>query len=110
MRRLARFASLPCRTTMWDRFAPRVRKIIFSALEQAGRRGQEEAWADHFLIALTLDENSAAAYMLRWAAIDPASLRAMVEAKLPPAPPLPRRAESLSVFALHVLDVATGEA
>jgi ATP-dependent Clp protease ATP-binding subunit ClpC len=95
---------------MWDRFAPRLRKTIFTALEQAGRHGQEEAWAEHLLIALTLDEISAATFMLRHAHIDPGAVRAAIEARLPAAEPLPQRAESLSVFGLHVLDVATGEA
>jgi cytochrome P450 len=95
---------------MWDRFAPRLRKTIFAALEQAGRCGQEGAWAEHLLLALTLDEHSAATFMLRRGGIDPAALRAAIELQVPRAEPLPRRAQSLSILALHVLDVATGEA
>ncbi|CAN5594667.1 hypothetical protein BH09PLA1_BH09PLA1_32470 [soil metagenome] len=94
---------------MWDRFAPRLRKSIFAALEEAGRRGQLEATAEHLLIVIARDDDSAAAFMLDRARVDRARLIDSLAANAALAPALPRRGETLSSSLLHVLDVAGQE-
>lgn len=61
-------------SSMWKKFAPRLRKTIVFALEEAGRRGEERAGVDHLLLAIAHDEDSATAMMLSHCGIDPADL------------------------------------
>src|SRR5882757_10038247 len=70
---------------MWDRFAPRLRKSIFGALELAGQRGQHEASAEHLLIVIARDDDSAAAFILDRAGIDRLQLIAAIESARPSA-------------------------
>jgi len=59
---------------MWKRFAPRLRKTIVIALDEAGRRGEERAGVEHLLLAIAHDQESAAATMLSYCGIDWAGL------------------------------------
>ena len=93
---------------MWDRFAPRLRKSIFAALEVAGHAGREEATAEDLLIAIARDDVSAAAFILDHARIDRAALiRQLSNGEITSRS---QRAESLSSLCMHVLDVAVGQA
>ncbi|MBC8108062.1 MAG: cytochrome P450 [Anaerolineae bacterium] len=86
-----------------------MRKSIFAALEEAGRRGQPEATAEHLLIVIARDDESAAAFVLDHAGVNRPRLIAAIDAEIPSGQPLPRRAEALSSFLMHVLDVARDE-
>lgn len=63
--------------SMWKRFAPRLRKTIVFALDEAGRCGEERAGVDHLLLAIAHDRESAAATMLSYCGIDRAALAAL---------------------------------
>ena len=98
---------------MWQRFAPRLRKAVFSAIDEAGRLGTAEAGPEHLFLALLNDRESAAAYILEHAGLSADALRRAVD---PPVRPVataggrpPVMAERLTAAALHVLDVADGE-
>ena len=59
---------------MWDRFPPRMRRMITTALEEAGRAGCGEASAEHLLAAMAKDDACAANFMLEQAGIAPIAL------------------------------------
>ena len=59
---------------MWDRFPPRMRKAMTTALELAGREGAAEATEEHLLRALVNDPACAAAFMFEQAGIAPQSI------------------------------------
>jgi cytochrome P450 len=59
---------------MWKRFAPRLRKTIVFALDEAGRCGEDSARIDHLLLAIAHDQDSAAARILSCCGIDRAEL------------------------------------
>ncbi len=61
---------------MWERFAPRMRRTIVSALDEASRGGQETAGAEHLLLAFAKDRQSAGAYVLEQCGIE---LKPMIE-------------------------------
>jgi cytochrome P450 len=99
---------------MWDRFPPRMRKSITTALELAGQRGADQASAEHLLLAIARDPASAASCMFHDLGIDPDALIAKLQ---PPEAtghshpqPWSERAGRLSASALHVLDVAQAQA
>lgn len=93
---------------MWDRFAPRLRKSIFAALEEAGRAGRDEATDRDLLIAIARDEVSAAAFILDHARVDRAQL---IQALSNGATSnRSQRAESLSALCMHVLGAAVEQA
>ena len=94
---------------MWNRFAPRLRRMIFAALEEAGRRGQDEASAEHLSLVIARDGASAAAFVLDHAGANRGAIIHSIENTLRSDPPRSHRAESLSALALHVLDVANHE-
>src|SRR4051812_32875692 len=93
---------------MWERFPPRMRKMIVSALEEAGRRGADAASAQHLLAAMASDPESAASFMFEHAGIAPAKLLEQLQSQSTDS--LPQRAGKFSPDAMHVLDVAVGEA
>src|SRR6476620_6915450 len=94
---------------MWDRFPPRMRKAMTTALELAGRAGADEADVEHLLAAMVQDPSTAASFMLGEAGIPPATVLARVAID-GDAPPRPERATKFSSAAMHVLDVAVAEA
>jgi ATP-dependent Clp protease ATP-binding subunit ClpA len=59
---------------MWEKFAPRLRKNIFAALEEACADGAPEATPGHLLGAIARDHASAAAFILDQAGVDRAKL------------------------------------
>src|SRR2546423_3608634 len=62
---------------MWKRFAPRLRKVIVFALDEASRSGEERARVDHLLLAIAHDQESAAAMMFSCCGVDPVELASM---------------------------------
>jgi cytochrome P450 len=97
---------------MWERFPPRMRKVITTALEEAGRAGRDEAAAADLLVAMAKDEECAAVYMLERSGVAPGPLVGELHGHgdRPAAPPNRQWAERLSAEALHLLDVAADEA
>src|SRR5687768_609745 len=94
---------------MWDRFPPRMRKAITAALERAGQDGADEASDAHLLAAIASDPESAAAYMFERSGVAPAALIERLGVNGEPRR-RPERADRFSASAMHVLDVAAGEA
>ena len=94
---------------MWDRFPPRMRKAITTALELAGRAGTDEASVEHLVAACVQDPQCAAQFMFEQSGVAP---RTLLERFGPAAdaPPRPERATQFSSAAMHVLDVAVAEA
>src|SRR5215204_4812425 len=97
---------------MWDRFPPRMRRMITTALEEAGRAGCSEAQTEHLLAAMAKDDACAAHFMFEEAGIAPTTLleRLQIAAADDLQAPAPERAAKLSSAAMHVLDVAVAEA
>src|SRR4051812_40654468 len=103
---------------MWDRFAPRMRKIVTTALEQAGRVRADEASAEHLLWAVARDPACAGSFMLEHCGAAPAKVIESLSASADDnghgsqlaQQPWTQRATRLASSAMHVLDVAAGEA
>jgi len=94
---------------MWDLFAPRLRRAVFAALDEAGRRGQTEATAGDLLAVVLNDDDSAAAYIIEHAGLSPDRVLRDMRPTMQPAAGRQHRAGRLSAGALHVLDVAVAE-
>src|SRR5687768_17153669 len=93
---------------MWDRFPPRVRKIITSALDEAAAREQIVATTEHLLLAIARDPESAAVFMFEEAGVAPQRLIERLEVKTSAA--TTPRAQSFDDNALQVLKSAVAEA
>src|SRR5437762_4491795 len=95
---------------MWERFPPRMRKAISTALEEAGRLGSMEVLPEHLLIAIASDPESAAAFIFEHAGVPPKQLLERLGKSMriehDPRP----RAMRFSLAALHVLNAALAEA
>jgi cytochrome P450 len=91
-----------------------MRKIVTAALEQAGRSRADEASAEHLLCAVARDPACAGFFMLEHCGIAPAKVLERLELSRGEentgAQPWTQRATRLSSAAMHVLDVAAGEA
>ena len=96
--------------TMWQRFPPRMRRAVTGALEEAGRRGAEEATCEHLLLAVTRDPESAAAFMLEHAGVLPQDVREELEEKSPRGDAFRQRAQRLSESAMQLLEAAQAQA
>lgn len=96
---------------MWERFPPRMRKTITTALELAGRAGAAEASTEHLLLAATEDSQSAAAFLLEHNGI---ALQQIITdlrpAPLPPETSHANRAAQLDASAYRLLEQACKEA
>ena len=107
-------------SAMWERFPPRMRKTITAALEGAGHHGAAEATVEDLVVAMTNDPACAGAFVFEHAGVEPAALQRRLEREsqaaaahgdgIRPATAWAERAQRLSPGALHVLDVAVGEA
>src|SRR5947207_407958 len=95
---------------MWNRFAPRMRKAVTTALEEAGRCGRDEASPEDLFVAMAKDPACAAVFMFDHAGIRTAELAETISRNANTQMPARQRASRLSPAALHVLDVAVGEA
>jgi cytochrome P450 len=95
---------------MWTRFPPRMRRAISAALEEAGRRGCEEASPEHLLLSIAADPESAAAFMFEDARIARQRIvEAMQRAASSRRAPI-QRAARFSPEAMHLLDIAVDQA
>lgn len=68
---------------VWTRFAPRLRKAIFGALDEARLRGSAEVTAEDLLLGIVRDPQSAASYILNYADAPLERVRSEVERELP---------------------------
>src|SRR5690349_11514344 len=97
---------------MWNRLAPRLRRSIFTALEDAGQRGADEATIEDLLGAILRDAESAATFIVEFSGASPTaildSLNASGTAHL--SGERRERVTHFSSSAMHVFDVAKGEA
>jgi cytochrome P450 len=97
---------------MWNRIAPRLRRAIFTALEDAGQRGADEASIEDLLRAILRDTESAATFIVEFAGGDPKTVLKQIEPAGAAGSSGQRRerATHFSSSAMHVFDVAKGEA
>src|SRR5690349_18238872 len=95
---------------MWNRFPLRMRKAVTTALEEAGRCGRDEATPEDLLVAMAKDPACAAVFMFDHAGISTQQLAETLARGATAQLPARQRASRLSPQALHVLDVAVGEA
>src|SRR5688500_6556511 len=95
---------------MWQRFPPRMRRAVTGALEEAGRRGADEATPEHVLLAVARDPESAAAFMFEHAGVSPADIEKELEVKSPRGDTVRQRAPRLSESALRLLEASQAQA
>ena len=95
---------------MWKRFPPRMRRAVAAAVDAAAARGCDEVAAEHLLLAVCQDPESAAVFLLERAGLSRAAVIDRLNAVAPTGPNHQQKATRLSPAALHVLDVAVGEA
>jgi cytochrome P450 len=95
---------------MWERFPPRMRKAVTAALVEAARRGHDQMLPEHLLLTLIDDPECAASFMLERAGISSEALIAELEPAMAAGSSRLQRAASISSPAMHLLDVAVGEA
>ena len=67
---------------MWSRFAPRMRKTLFRGIDEAARRSATEVSAEHLLLAILHDRESAGAFILEHAGAPVDRVRADLESRL----------------------------
>lgn len=95
---------------MWQRFPPRMRRAVTSALEEAGRRGAEEATPEHVLLAVARDPESAAAFMFEHAGVPPAEIEKALDQTSPRGATIRQRAPRLSESAMRLLEASQAAA
>jgi cytochrome P450 len=87
-----------------------MRKTIAAATEAAGTRGCDEVAVEHLLEAVIADPTAAGGFVFERAGVSRDSLIAHLRQSDPPTFSSISRADRFSSKALHVLDVAAGEA
>ena len=97
-------------TKPWKRYPPRMRRAIAAAVDVAAARGCDAVAAEHLLLAVCQDAESAAVFVLGRSGVPRAPLLDRLAATVPTGPLHHQKAARLSPAALHVLDVAAGEA
>src|SRR4051794_28337534 len=95
---------------MWNRFPPRVRRLIVTATEVAGQAGCEDVASEHLVLAIARDTESAACWVFDHAGVEQARLIDTLERIVPRGGRQRQRAARLSAATMHLLDVAKGEA
>ena len=96
--------------TMWKRFPPRMRRAIAAAVDMAAARGCEAVAAEHLVLAVCQDAESAAVFVFERAGLSRADVLDALNAIAPAGPNHQQKAGKFSPAALHILDVATGRA
>ena len=94
---------------MLDRFAPRLRRLLTAALEDAGRRGAGAATAEHLLLAVCRDRESAGVFVFEHAGVAVDTLQQQLDASAGRNGSLRERAGKLDPAALLLLDVANDQ-
>ncbi len=97
-------------TSAWKRFPPRMRRAVAAAVDAAAARGCDEVAAEHLLLAVCQDAESAAVFVLDRAGLPRGAVLDRLAAIAPSGPNHRQKAARLSAAALHVIDVAAGEA
>ena len=87
-----------------------MRRAVTGALEEAGRRGAEEATPEHLLLSITRDPESAATFMLEHAGVAPATIERQLEESSPRGQTIRQRAPRFSDAALRVLEASQAQA
>src|SRR5438874_2694679 len=95
---------------MWERFAPRLRKVVAASLEEAGRAGRDEAAPQDLLAAMAREPECAAVFMFEHAGVGAARLLDEIGRVDEHGAVKVQRASRFAARTLHVLDVAAGEA
>lgn len=95
--------------SMWNRFAPRMRKTIFRAIDEAGRRSAGEVSAEHLLLAVLGDKESAAAFVLEHAGAPLERVHTELLSHLNEKTAPPGRVSRLSTSARRALELADEE-
>jgi cytochrome P450 len=95
---------------MWTRFAPRLKRAVAAATEEAAARGCDEVAAEHLLIVICRDNESAASFVFDHAGVARDELLDQLKQHAPSGQAIRQRAARLSPAALHLIDVAAGEA
>jgi len=87
-----------------------MRRAVTGALEEAGRRGAEEATPEHLLLSIARDSESAAAFMLEHAGVAPATIEKQLDASSPRGETPRQRAPRFSDAALTILEGSQAQA
>ena len=87
-----------------------MRRAVAAAVDAAAARGCDEVAAEHLLLAVCQDAESAAVFLLERAGLPRADVLDRLTSIAPTGPNHLQKAARLSPAALHVLDVAAGEA
>jgi len=87
-----------------------MRRAMSRALEEAGKRGHDEALPEHLLLSIAADSESAAAFMFERSGLAPQRLIEAIDRRSTRAGPPQQRAARFAAAAMHVLDVAVDEA
>ncbi len=87
-----------------------MRRAVATAVDAAAARGCDEVAAEHLLLAVCQDAESAAVFLLERAGLSRAAVIDRLNGVAPTGPSHHQKAGRLSAAALHVLDVAAGEA
>src|SRR5690242_12908869 len=94
---------------MWSRFAPRMRKTIFRGIDEAARRSAAEVTAEHLLLAILHDKESAGAFILEQAGAPVERVRTNLESRLNGVGKSNGRVSHLSASARRALELADEE-
>jgi len=80
---------------MWTRFAPRLRKIFFGAMEEARQHGSAQVTAEHLLLSILRDPQCAGFYILTYGGAQPDVLRRLIQERI--AAPATRNSHDISL-------------
>jgi cytochrome P450 len=83
-----------------------MRRAVTGALEEAGRRGADEATPEHLLLSVARDPESAAAFMLEHAGVAPATIEKVLDEISPRGDTVRQRAPRFSESALRLLEAS----
>ncbi|MGD0542128.1 MAG: hypothetical protein ABSB33_11470, partial [Tepidisphaeraceae bacterium] len=95
---------------MWQRFPPRMRRALVSALDEAARSGREAADVEDLFTVIAGDRESAGAYLLEQCGVDVQLILNRDDAPSLENPPAGQRARRLDGSALRILRAASVEA
>jgi cytochrome P450 len=87
-----------------------MRRVVTAALEEAGRRGAEEATPEHVLLAVARDPECAARFMLQHAGVAPGEIENELDATSSRGQAVRQRAARLSNAAMRLLEASQAQA
>lgn len=98
------------KTSMWQRFTERARKVVFYAQEEAQKFGEGYVSTEHLLLGLVRESDSVAARVLDKLGVSLSRIRTEVEKQLPRGDAKPAQEMTLTPRAKRVIDLAYDEA